>query len=164
MIDKKFITFGIDEISEIYFTNVSNQDFLNKPSGGLWSSEYLPNLPYKSDWELWCNQNDFNLEKLNKGIIFELKDYVNIFIIDSYSDLLKLAENYSYEKDFLGITTKRYIDFEKMSKDYDGLFLTEQGEWQTKHRRKIDFYGWDCSTLLLFNIDAIKNQQKYFRK
>ena len=165
MNNKKFITFGIEEISKMYFCNVTNQDFINKPLGGLWSSEYFPNSSKannccKSDWEFWCRNENFHLERLNKGVVFELKKQANIYTVDSYDDLLKLSENYSYEKYFYGIEIKKYIDFEKMSKDFDGLFLTVEGELQTRYEAKMNLYGWDCSSLLLFNIDVIEKQNK----
>ena len=164
MFTKKFITFGVKEVSEFFFNSVINRDYINKPFGGFWSSEYLPNSLYKSDWEMWCREQNFNLEKLNEGIIFELEDYANIFVVDSYEDLLELSKKYSYEKEGFKIISRKLIDFEKMSKDYDGLFLTERGESQTRYTSKVNFYGWDCSSLLLFNIDVIKNQEKYFEK
>ena len=73
--------------------------------------------------------------------------------------------NYSieYEND---IPNKVYINFKKLSEDYDAFHLTEDAFLQirlmyfqlftrTTHKVMADFYSYDCETWIIFNYDII---------
>lgn len=48
-----------------------------------------------------------------------------------------------------------FLDYEKLAEVYDGMLLTEKGETTTRYS-PISLYGWDCESIVLFNLDCIK--------
>jgi hypothetical protein len=42
------------------------------------------------------------------------------------------------------------IDFEKLSQNYDGIWLTEQGNGETHLSFPYNLYSWDCESILWF--------------
>src|SRR5579859_5289640 len=53
------------------------------------------------------------------------------------------------------LTTRRnrhrcYIDFERLAQEYDGIWLTEQGNCETHLSYPHDLSGWDCESILWF--------------
>ena len=62
---------------------------------------------------------------------------------------------------------KAYINFEKLSKDYDAFHLTQDACYEMRmiyppiyrrnfpHRMLADFYGYDCESWIIFNYDII---------
>lgn len=148
---QKFLTIGIDSIDKNKFVNVKNENFV-KPAGGLWASPYTPNEEYQSSWHEWCNYNMPEWIK-DYGVVFELKFQTKILIIDTIEDVNKTFESY-------GINNDSVLDFEKISKDYDCIYLTQRGENITRFNRKYSLYGWDVESLLVLNIDCIFNSYK----
>ena len=74
-------------------------------------------------------------------------------------------DNYSigYEND---VPNKVYIDFKRLSEDYDAFHLTEDAFWEMRlmyfdlftratHKIMADFYSYDCETWIIFNYDII---------
>lgn len=153
----RFVHFGIyDKISEKYFQNVKNENGFVKPLfGGLWASPYEENET--TEWENFVKEifGDSS-HPMNYKIIFELKENSKIYTINSYIDLLRLLKNYTLKTE-IDFKRQRFIDFEKMSKDYDGLLLTSNGQIETRFSFP-GLYGWDVESLLLFNIKCIQNQ------
>ena len=133
-----------------------------KPHGRLWCS------PIDSEWgwKDWCvsekfrdcdNKNSFNLK---------FYDWAKIIIIDSYKDLEKLPLiDCSFNKHF----KKHYPDFELLSKNYDGIWLTENGQNEThfssfKFNSGLDLYGWDCETVFIMNPKCCYQFKQYKKK
>ena len=151
---KQWLTMGIENIDKDKWIEVSNNSF-NKPYGGLWACEYKPNNEFKSDWLEWCDNEMPNWTK-NYGVVFELKDDTIIYTINTYEDLEKLYNKYPKESNLLGFS--KLIDFEKASKDYDVIFLTNEGQWATRFG-DINLYGWDIECILIMNFDYITNSK-----
>ena len=155
---------GIDEVNRDLFHSIkNNENYSNKPFGGLWTS------PVHSEygWREFVIGEDFRPEKyLKKECLVELKSSVKLFIIDGVEDLdrcptIKDNSRYYYRTD-----NSRYyyrtIDWEELSKSYDGVWLTLNGERETRYSSNNafslgDLYGWDVETVLLFNLNCIKN-------
>ena len=70
----KILSAGIDEINFDISADSFNghMTFLNKPSNALWGSTYTPQDYYKSDWLCWCINEDFELDRYNHGVIYNL--------------------------------------------------------------------------------------------
>ena len=64
------------------------------------------------------------------------------------------------KNNFIFIDNSEYdffnIDFEKMSKKFDAIYLTEQGEYKTRFIDRYSLYGWDCESILIMNKNIIK--------
>ena len=152
----KYIHLGREELSEFFFNPIKNQNNWIKPLGGLWCSEYREDII--SNWYQWCDTENFHKEKLNNGVIFELKENAKIFVIDGYKDLLLLLEKYELKNEMSNFLTS--LDFESIAKDYDAIKLTESGERETSFSVP-SLYGWDIESMLIMNYDIIKNQKSF---
>lgn len=150
----KFLAHGIKELDKNKFNKVEN--FFTKPKGGLWASIYIDNdkEDYQSSWLEWI---DVCMPQWRKdyGITFSVKENANIFIINDEEDVKFLETKYpAKEKDMF--TSFKTIDFEKMSEDFDGAYLTYKGSKELYYV----LYGWDVESLVLFNLDCIKDVEK----
>lgn len=166
-INTKFISFGLDKLDKNKFDNISNSLVrMNKPDGGLWLSPKLEDGKYISSWERWCKENRALYLLSNNYISIDLRADARIFVIDSYECFKEMIEIYG-EKDIDYFMFKTFVspDFENVSKRYDGIYLTEKGFNETHMPIQRDFrfnlYGWDCSSLLLFNIDCIESYESF---
>ena len=60
-----------------------------------------------------------------------------------------------------------FIDYEEMAKEYDAIWLTVNGQWDTRlpemdgnydiDGSSINLYGWDCESLLILRKECIIN-------
>ena len=156
----RYIVLGKTELKEELFNKDLTNNGINKPKGGLWSSPY--NKDTISGWYQFCKEQNFIKADNTVGVIFTLKEEARVYTIDSKEDLDNLANKYP-------IVVKenlRYnfmIDYTKVSKDYDAIYLTDKGQWATRFSRPNTLYGWDCETLLVLNFNAIDldSMEKY---
>lgn len=165
----KYVTFGIKDINENKFRKVKNtRRYINKPEGGLWASPLKKDSKYICDWERWCIKENLKEWLGDYYIIFELYKNSKIYKVNNIDDLKLLEKKYGeYDKyKDIDITMKTFFqpDFEAIAKDFDGILLTEKGQVNTRipilnslNDYKYNLYGWDCATLLLFDIKKIKN-------
>jgi len=132
-----------------------------KPIGGLWTSTYDAKNN-SSDWITWCkHQNHRSCKKSHptlKKWLLEPTTY-KVLTINSHTDLDALVQNYSgipEGKRRLGVSL--LLDFEAMSKDFDAIHLTKEGEHKTRFSFPNSLYGWDCECVLWLNwcFNAVK--------
>jgi hypothetical protein len=128
--------------SEEMMEPVGPQEHL-KPTGGLWTS------PHDSvyGWKEWCQAE--RMDWLGHRWLLDVKPDVKLLVIDSMDDLDAAWERYPHEgPSYIG----RTLDFEAIAKEYDGVWLTADGQWKTRHPPLgsgwlLGFYGWDCETI-----------------
>lgn len=120
-----------------------------KPVGGLWTSTW--NAKQKtSEWVEWCRDNDFGNPDNYLWHLLTPSSEVRIAVIDSFADLMALLKSYPRPMpSVLAFWEQHYLDFEKMSQDYDAVHLTVRGQRQT-HLSYPGLYGWDCESCLWF--------------
>lgn len=160
----KLIHYGAKSLNRNKFKKVQNSS-RNKPKygTGLWVS------PINSSfgWKDWCTLEDFRDCKESNSFILNLKKSARVLTIDSLEDSRKLFRYY------VKATNKytSYIDFEKLSKDYDAIFLTDKGQQETRfvwdEEKGVELYGWDCESLLIMNLDCVftsKDSRKMLKK
>lgn len=135
---------------------VRNEMFI-KPRGGFWTSTY--NKEYGSEWIDWCKENEFSTSSTFNGFILYIKEGVRVYKVDSEQDLMKLFSMYELRTEL----PIKALDFEKISKDYDGLHLTSRGQVETRLTYPYNLYGWDCECTLWFNW-CFTNIEKYDHK
>lgn len=170
MKDKKYIMVGAPIITKEIFRNVlrplNNHGF--KPSGGFWASQHISNICNISDWYTYLldASSIARYKNINESTIFTLKGNANILLIDTKEKILELAKKYPSYHHILGyydqITDINTIfDFEKLSRDFDGIYVDYNAIFNTfeQSKRTIVFDSWSVNTLLLFNLDCIKEYQ-----
>ena len=118
---------------------VSNAGWV-KPNGGIWTS------PQGSTygWREWCASESFGSADAQEFTLTP-KPGTRVAVIDSLADLEALIAFYPSE-DIIG---KPVLDFEAMARDYDGLWLTEEGQWATRMTTP-GLYGFDMECILFF--------------
>lgn len=167
MVEKEYITIGNPIITKDVFRNIlrplDNYDY--KPTGGLWASEITSLAGGICPWYNYLLEargiaNCMSQYKdLTKAAIFTLKETANILIIDSYKQILELADKYPSYHHILNnynktTSSNTIFDFEEISKIYDGIYINYD-KLILEHKTTI-FDSWSINTLLLFNLDCIK--------
>lgn len=148
---KTLITFTTDKLSNEKFNPVKNRPLgWVKPDGGIWASTLLPLEENLSAWADWCIGENYALNKLCSCCVFKLNSSARIAEIDCFADLQKLIAKYRVN----GFFEQKYLDFEKLSKDYDAIHLTDNGQWATRLTAP-NLYGWDCESYLIMNPSVI---------
>ena len=123
-----------------------------KPYGGLWSSPADTEYGWY-DWMLW-EMPDWIKTKARHKTILELDTSADIYVIDTYEDLANIAtskEQYLDLPEFIST----HIDFEELAKKYQILWLTAEGQYNTRVSRPFNLYGWDCETTLILDKSVV---------
>lgn len=162
---KEYVTIGTKNIAEDIFRKILRPLDINfyKPNGGLWSSEFISRIYCISEWHdylLYEDQETASYKNINAGAIFTLKNNVKILNIDSEEKIIELSQKYPswhyilthYDNPELNI-----IDFETLSKDYDGVEVSINKLGYNKPG--LTFNSWSVNTLLLFNLNCIEKYQ-----
>lgn len=141
----EFIHYGHDKFDKDLFVPVKNIGFV-KPVGGLWASPLYSN----HSWRDWCLRENFRTEiYFNIYFTFTVNKDAKVYTIDSLNHL-RLLSNY-----FDSMSNRNILDFELIAKEYDAIWLTEEGEIATRYTRPLTLYGWDCESLLVLNPNVI---------
>lgn len=137
-------------------TNVS----WNKPDGGLWLS---PRLGERSTWIDFMERDSWSPYDSPQLVTqtVKLKSDARILQIDSYDDYAQILSAYLHMPEGaltnLGMFSQLF-DFERLAQDWDGIYLTEEGQYATRFSPTVNgpsLYGWDLESLLLFNSECI---------
>ena len=131
--------------------------FPPKPLGGLWTSTFTPNYTFCSGWLSWCSTNmpKWLPESENCCWVLIPSPNAKIYEVDNEDDYISLfKKGYRYYHEILN---KWCIDWEKLSKDYDALHLTESGlvecattNFELNYPELHSLYGWDCESTVWF--------------
>lgn len=119
---------------------IENRPYFCKPKGGTWTSP----LDATFGWKEWCTIENFRDCDIDNSFKLKFYDSAKIIIIDSLQDLLAMP---MVESDML----MKFIDYELLAKNYDGIYLTGRGQIETHFSIPISLYGYDCETVLIFN-------------
>lgn len=162
---KEYVTIGTKNIAKDIFRKILRPLDINfyKPNGGLWSSEFISRIYCISEWHdylLYEDQETASYKNINAGAIFTLKNNAKILNIDSEEKIIELSQKYPswhyilthYDNPELNI-----IDFETLSKDYDGVEVSINKLGYNKPG--LTFNSWSVNTLLLFNLNCIEKYQ-----
>lgn len=152
----KYIHYGSQNFIQEYFMPITNKPLFVKPTGGLWASP----IDAQYGWAEWCKNNDFREIRKENSFSFELTDDAKVYHVYSVKDLEKLPIQEDDVSKIIGSSSMVYLDFEKISKDYDAIELHLSEE-----KIEIDhflnglywkLYGWDCDSILIMNPNIIK--------
>jgi hypothetical protein len=134
---------------------VKNRMGINKPLGGLWTSTYL-GIELGSAWTLWCTRENFQGPIFPNAWLLYPEPAIKVYTINTYNDLARLLAKYAIpseyyaDKDIREIFGRRFLDFARISMDYDAIHLTKHGEYSTRLTFPLTLYGWDCESTLWF--------------
>ena len=128
------------------FLPIQNQDYMNKPIGGLWASPV--NAEY--GWKKWCEDNDMFTKNMNESFKFRLKWNAEVWHIHNKGDVETMPEAKSQH----GFKSTFFVpDFEELLNtgiDAVELHFSEDPELY------MTMYGWDCDSILILNRDVIE--------
>ena len=106
----------------------NDPDALRKPRGGFWTSSYDPE--YGSAWVRWCVAYRYNEPLGLHWTVLSVAKSARLALIDSPTDLRRLINRYPRI-----LRGPRGLDFEKLSQEYDGVHLTNEGYMRTRSTR-----------------------------
>ena len=135
------IHYGSNTYKPEHVSEIKNNSYRNKPRGGLWTSP----IGSKWGWKDWCEEENFR--ECNEDVCFKLKFKPNtkILTIDTIDDMLSLP---THTTEFNSILP----NFELLSKEFDAIWLTRNGELETRFSYSdFNLYGWDCESILILN-------------
>ncbi|GEN36694.1 hypothetical protein [Aneurinibacillus danicus] len=158
-----------EKVSLDLFYPVENdpEDKLYRPTtGGLWLSDFTPHEEYHSPW-LEFVYNDPEMAGYHSNpfnYIYEVKEEAKVYQIHSYEDFLRLLKQYPIRSN-----QNIYMDFEKMAKEWDGLYVSKKGLEgcsnpciQTVRKyfneevcEPPSLKAWDVPSFLVFNLDIL---------
>lgn len=121
--------------------NITSGSF--KPVGAFWTSTYIDN---SSAWLDWCDYEQPDWIK-PYNFLLTVDPYAKVYVIDTLADLERLIARYPYTP--LRDTFLVYVDWAAMANDYDGIQVTESGQWATRLTTP-GLYGWDCESTAWF--------------
>lgn len=129
----------------------------------------------------WCLGEEWGVPrgKIWNSTILTPDPEAIVYTIDNYDDFLYLFNNYHKTQVMIKDYEYHSVDWETLAKVYDGIHLTDEGQWRTRFAPTkgydlgdmfvyADLYGWDCeSTLWLkWKFSAIKHigKKRYQRE
>jgi len=156
MIGKQLHVTPIEALtSEAFITpyNSEKMPYIKKPARGtgLWTSTWREETQ-DSAWIEWCCGNGFGEPYKENWHILTPPENTKLFVVDSMMDFHRLLRYYGYEDEKMKSygMHRTHIDFERMIQEYDGIWLTEQGNTETHLSDPDDLNYWDCESILWF--------------
>lgn len=115
---------------------------------GLWLSHENGN-----GWSLWCETEGFRVQSLQHMHEAVLKDDAKIIVIRTTNDIKTFTDKYYNEE-------HGTIDWRKVSKKYDGIFIDEFSRMKSLSLSDMK-YKWykyvDCDSACIWNTNVIKS-------
>lgn len=118
----------------------------NKPqSGGLWTSTWVDDS---------CAWRDFCVNEMDWGDFYiwllEPDPRARILEIDTLDDLKDVLLVYPDPRERgQSLGNVAGVNFEAIAESWDGIHLTEEGQWRTRLSQP-NLYGWDVESTLWF--------------
>ena len=124
---------------------------INKPKIGLWSSP----IDGEYTWIDFCIDAKYHMESLEIKVDFTIDDDSNILMINNCWDLFWTYQKYGLKK-----FDMRCLDWKRITKEYDGVYLNFSKIKKSKGKlSKYNLTGWDCDSLCIWNLNKIKECQ-----
>jgi hypothetical protein len=120
---------------------------------GLWLS-----VDGEDSWEEWCEREGFD-GNWNYHYRVELTNPENVLWIKSAKSLLDFTEKFNKSiilEDGYNMRFGHAIDWEEVAKTYSGIIISPY-QWSLRlHENAFWYYGWDCASGCIWDIDIIK--------
>jgi hypothetical protein len=127
-----------------------------KPNG-LWFS-----VQGLYDWKWWCEEENYELEKLVVSYELKLKEHVNILYIQTEDEIFNFAKQYPYLRERWNEPIGRdlcqgyELDWNKVKSRYQGMIISPY-QWNCRLSPKSNwYYAWDCASGCIWDLDCIE--------
>lgn len=117
-----------------------------KPHGGMWTSTWDPD--FGSGWIDWCVGESFGSPPFDVWLLTP-DPAARLYIVDSLASLTALVEQFPGRNHLPG-SPREYPNWTAVAEVYDGVSLTDEGQWATRLSHPVNLYGWDCECTLWF--------------
>lgn len=113
---------------------------------GMWVS-----IDGEYGWPEWCRAENWGVERLAHRTPVTLAPNANVLVMGSLAELITFTERYGYHR-----WAMWSIDWTRVEQDYDGVIITPY-LWDARLNEHTDwYYGWDCASGCIWNLDAIR--------
>lgn len=161
-----YIHYGSDEfIPEAVFPP-HNSGWQTKPEGGLWASREGD----KFGWKWFCEDSHYEVRSIHHSFRFHLIPETRVLTLTDPKQLILLPKIHPWEpKDYSemlnfpegevpGVDQLNrwftqnpcYLDFEKLSEEYDALELLNSGAFSDS------LVQWDCNCIVVFRPEVVE--------
>ena len=150
MIERRLIHYSESPLSGVNSV-VQTDQFGFKPDG-LWVS-----CEGDDDWESWCREEDFRLDRLSIRTEIILKPDNNILWISDAAGIDDLTRQYhkpGVEQYFLSLK----MGWRDIAAQHQGLIISPY-QWSCRLGEAGWYYGWDCASGCIWDADAISDVQ-----
>ena len=114
---------------------------------GFWVS-----VDGEHDWATWCEDEHFNEEGLANKTAFRLKWDSQVLIIRDMDQIMEFTDRFGIQYH----EVLRGIKWKLVATIYDGIIITPY-LWEGRYDMKTGwYYGWDCASGCVWNLDAIE--------
>ena len=152
--DRVFVHYGSTEFDIDVFERAYTRSFDVKPESGFWASP----KDSENDWDSWCKREQFHKNHPNIRCEFTIEPGAKVMHVSTLDDILFLLQNYPTQLQSGVLPWGNYmeaglphlmIDYEAMSKDFDGLSYD--------HAALGNILGpWDCDSICIFNPECMR--------
>jgi hypothetical protein len=153
----ELIHYSAEPLGPLYSnTSQSEPDnYFQKPNG-LWVS-----VEGVDGWREWCESEGFERARLTVANIIELKPDANLLHLTSAQELDEFTNDYgilgTLAKSHPGLFTSPTIDWDRVAQKYQGIIIAPY-QWSRRFAENTSwYYGWDCASGCIWNVDAIQN-------
>lgn len=140
----------------------------NMKPHGFWVS-----VKGEDDWPHWAEGEQFHWpEAFNHRYEVTLAEGHNVLVIENRQQFLDFHEEFKVSyytpeqlkaepRDYRKyLAAKQYIDWDRVKSKYDGIIIAPY-QWEFRLNDKTFwFYGWDCASGCIWNLDVIDVQWK----
>lgn len=116
-----------------------------KPLDAFWTSTWDDDNG-TSAWVEWCRAEEFGDIESQNLFVLEVSPDAKVYTVDSLEDLVYLLDTCGA----VGTHYMPYVNWEKVAQDYDGVQVTDRGQWATRLTTP-GLYTWDCESTAWFH-------------
>ncbi len=154
-----------DELEELddeirsRFSRMTYSSMTIKPDGGLWLSPQVSK--HHTTWTKFM-KHELDEKVKDNHVLTEVILSVNakVYTIDKLEDAIEIRS----------IGNPLIWDWEEVSKRYDAIYMTENGQYETRlpsisrssfrTSDELSLYGWDIECMLILNKDCIERWEE----
>lgn len=125
-----------------------------KPNG-LWFSVEGKKLGY--NWKEWCEAEKFELQSLKYSYELVLKSDACILHLTTPEEIFEFTKKYRLRtREFDDEWDTYQLEWKEVKKIYQGIIISPY-QWPCRLALESSwYYGWDCSSGCIWDIDCIK--------
>lgn len=139
-----------------YALELNDQEYLQRDHNvkprGLWVS--VENNKYS--WSRWCISEQFQLDGLKSKSRIYLKNNADILWLQTFKHLTDFTEEFCVEIFPNSPMMHSNIKWQEVSKICDSIIISPYNWTARLHDLTFWYYGWDCASGCIWNLDAIE--------